>query len=223
MDYEFNTIINKSQVTLNIRPDETESAVRIKPGTIHGYPCALVKVNGMTLTHPEYVKCYAQTFRKEGPSLCFKLGAADALRTFTGNGGLGSMTVRIPKEKQEEFLKMIDRLDGQLVRGEEEADQERDENDKQIGIEDIIEMSYSPRFVSVRYPKPSNRAKEESRIWSQFSGNMDLNDWIETNLEPYCTGLGCGSAKKYKIPYAKYEKLLGEYQKQAQTADCDTL
>ncbi len=188
-----------------------------KKGPIRGYKCEWISIDEEPLSHPDYVSCYAQTFKKTGPAICFKFGAVQELEERFGQTGTRKglpVYIPIPKDAEAAYLARLEKMDAEIVKLEAEAEAKRNYNDAHVKADDIIEISYSPRFVGVRYPFDSNREKEESKIWSSFDGNVDLDDWIEVHLEPYCTGIGCGSSKKYRVPYKDYADLLDAYKKQ---------
>lgn len=216
MEFKFDQEINQQKITFEITtaPLTPEDAAKVT--LIRGYKCESVKINGENLKNPGFVSCYAQTNRKEGPALCFKFGMAKWLEEHYGitNTTGQALYININENAKADYLKMMAELDAGIERLQKEAELTRIQNDQNVKEDDIIEISYSPQFVRVNYPFDSNRAKEESKIWSQFDGNLDLDDWIELNLEPYCVGLGCGCSKKYKIPYGEYSKLLKAYEKQ---------
>lgn len=213
MEYEFEKEINGKSVKIEIITEVLTQEDAAKITTIRGYKCKSVKINGESLKSPGFVSCYAETNRNEGPALCFKFGMAKWLEEKCGieNKTGQALYINIDKKAQTDYLAMMDKLDADIERLQEEAEALRFKNDNNVRDDDIIEMSYSPQFVRVNYPFDSNRAKEESKIWSQFDGNLDLDDWIELNLEPYCVGLGCGCSKKYKMPFKEYAKLLKDY------------
>lgn len=216
MEFRFETELGGKNAVFELRTAPLTDEDAAKKTTLRGYKCEQVMVNGEALKNPAFISCYAETNKKEGPALCFKFGMAKWMEEQFGieNKKGQALYVGIPESVQAAYLEMLGKLDQEIERLQAEAEKRRDENDKIVRDDDIIELSYSPRFVGVRYPFDSNREKIESKIWSQFDGNLDLDDWIEVHLEPYCVGLGCGCSKKYRVPYREYAALLEAYKAQ---------
>lgn len=214
MEFEFETQIDGVKLKISLQTAALTEKDAVKSGVVRGYHCAKVAVNGISVDNPAFVSCYRDTYKKEGPEICFKFGAAQMMEKILGLEKQRMVYIPVPENAQAVYLSGLDALDKEAERIQEEAERQRTMNDQNVAPDDIIELSYTPRFVGVRYPKPSNREKEESRVWSQFDGHLDLDDWIEVHLEPYCVGLGCGSQKKYRIPYAEYIQLYNDYKVQ---------
>ncbi|MDO4289468.1 MAG: hypothetical protein Q4C55_09805 [Eubacterium sp.] len=217
MNFKFRAEINGRAADIEFSLAELTPQDAEKKSPIRGYKCETVCIDGQPLKNPAFVSGYAETFKKTGPALCFKFGAARELEekfgSADGRKGL-PLYVLIPEAYKKSYLEVMSAMDDALAALEARAEAQRNYNDAHVKDDDIIEISYSPRFVGVRYPFESNREKEESKIWSSFDGSVDLDDWIEIHLEPYCTGIGCGSSKKYRIPYKEYAALLKDYQAQ---------
>ena len=214
MCFKFTAVLGDRPVEIEFSLAALTSQDAEKKSPIRGYKCERVTVDGDAVDNPAFVSCYADTFKKTGPALCFKFSAARTLEEkFETEGGKKGLPVyvAVPEAAKKDYLALMASMDAKLEALEAEAEARRAYNDAHVKDDDIIEISYSPRFVGVRYPFDSNREKEESKIWSSFDGNVDLDDWIEIHLEPYCTGIGCGSSKKYRIPYKDYAGLLEAY------------
>ncbi|MEG0377720.1 MAG: hypothetical protein RR614_04495 [Eubacterium sp.] len=223
MTFDFEKEIKGTKVHIEIKVslESLEDKMLLSKG--QGYKCSEVIINKKALENPAFVTCYSEGGPHNKPVLGFKFGAAKWLIETYNLDNERTIFIEIPEDSKESFAAELCDLDHNFEQLCEEANKIRDENDQNIAPKDRIQLSYSPRFIAVKYPFDSNRAKEESRLWSEFEGDFDLAEWIEEILEPYCTGLGCGCSKKYEMNYDEYKVIFEKYKKQREIKTTPTI
>lgn len=218
MEITIHTQINGQEAFISLKTAPLTEKDCVKTGPVRGYVCETVTVNGKAIPSPEHVTLYADTFKKQGPEVCFKFDAGKMLAQQFGLKAERMYFVPVPDEEKETYINGLKALDRELAAYRKQMYLEREQNDRDIQPDAVIEMSMSPRFIGVRYPKPSNREKDEAREWCRCFDDERLEDWVELALDPYCEGLGCGSQKKYRLSYENYSNLLAEFQSVCQSA-----